>query len=107
MNLCLNCLAASDEISRTATLQPAFTALRKNAWVKKRPGMVIFCLLGCDSASILKRMVPSSAVFSPAASKMALIISQVDDLPLVPVTAMTVSEREGKRYMRALVNAKR
>ena len=87
--------------------QPAWTARRKKRWMKKRPGIDILYKFSRLFVPILNRMVFDRAVLYPASSKIAFTISVVDDLPLVPVTAITFMCREGKRYHNAERKAKK
>jgi hypothetical protein len=86
---CLKNRAPSDVISMIAYSHPASTACRKNDCVKNLPGMVILYLFGRDSVPTLKRIVESTAVFFPQASRTAFTNSVVEDLPFVPVIPMT------------------
>ncbi len=64
---------------------------------KPRPGSVILNLFGRLSPPTAKCMVLDTATVCPASVNVKAIISVTDDLPLVPVTATTVSPRAGKR----------
>src|SRR3990167_6681081 len=83
-------------ISMTACVQWASTARRKKCWRKKRPGIVILKRLRSHCAPTQKRMVLAEATCLPLARKSSATSSTTDDLPLVPVTAITTSLREGK-----------
>ncbi len=82
----------------TAYLQPASLASRKKCWTKKRPGVVILYRFGRTSLPMRKQIVDREATGVPSAANIAAISSTVVDLPLVPVTAITVMSLEGCLY---------
>jgi hypothetical protein len=77
------------------------TARRKNFCKKKRPGIVILYKLRSHSVSTVNCMVLADATFAPEARNIAESSSTTEDLPLVPVTAITISLREGNPYQQA------
>src|SRR3989338_2084714 len=107
MPACRYCRAPSEVISMTACVQSLFLARARNVWRYPRPGIVILKRFGSDSLSILKRMVDAIAVRNPASSRIAFIISTVDDFPFVPVTPMTKSLLDGNPYHSAASHEKR
>jgi hypothetical protein len=64
--------------------------------MKNLPGIDMRILFGFVSSAIFMRIEFKSAVLYPASSSTAFIISVVEDFPLVPVTPITNSFREGK-----------
>src|SRR3989338_7920625 len=67
----------------------------------KRPGIVLPLVLTSLLPQTFLLTVERSAVFLPAASRIAFISSRVVDFPFVPVTPITKIRRLGCRYTHA------